>query len=79
LLQMTNIYNNPSAYLNGTAPLNVAVPVRDCTPEVCITNESPDSHMWWDDLHPSEQTQRVIAREFVSVIEGKSQYASYWG
>jgi phospholipase/lecithinase/hemolysin len=35
--------------------------------------------MWWDDLHPSEQTQRVIAREFVSVIEGKSQYASYWG
>ncbi|CAG5184125.1 uncharacterized protein ALTATR162_LOCUS10923 [Alternaria atra] len=76
---MTNIYNNPSGYLNGTAPLNVAVPVRDCTPEVCITHESPDSHMWWDDLHPSEQTQRVIAREFVSVIEGKSQYASYWG
>lgn len=79
--QMTDIYYNPSAYLNGTAPLNTTGVVHRCdaTGANCVTNPSPDSYMWYDDLHPSEQTERVIAREFVKVVNGTSKWASYWG
>jgi hypothetical protein len=34
--------------------------------------------MWYDELHPSEQTDRVIAREFVDVVKGGSKWATYW-
>jgi hypothetical protein len=33
--------------------------------------------MWYDELHPSEQTNRIVAREFVNVVGGQSVYASY--
>lgn len=77
---MLDIYNNPSQYLNGTAPLDVTGYVHHCntTGGDCATRPSPDSYMWYDELHPSEQTDRVIAREFVNVVEGSSQWATYW-
>jgi hypothetical protein len=34
--------------------------------------------MWYDELHLSEQTDRIIAREFVGVVEGGSKWATYW-
>jgi hypothetical protein len=34
--------------------------------------------MWYDDLHPSEQTDRVIAREFVNVVNGVSSWTKYY-
>lgn len=79
-LQMTDIHNNPSAYLNGTAPLNVDGYVNHCntTGGDCVASTSPDSFLWYDELHPSEQAERVIAREFVNVVEGDSQWATYW-
>ncbi|CAK4032717.1 carbohydrate esterase family 16 [Lecanosticta acicola] len=78
---MTDIYNSPAEYLNGTAPLNVTGVVHRCdaTGNHCVTNASPDSYLWYDDLHPSEQTERVIAREFVNVVKGTSRWAMYWG
>lgn len=39
---------------------------------------SKDGYMWYDELHPSEQVDRVIGREFVEVVEGRSKYAAYW-
>lgn len=77
---MTDIYNDPSQYLNGTAPLSATGYVHHCntTGGDCTTNKSPDSYMWYDELHPSEQTERVIAKEFVNVVEGSSQWATYW-
>jgi hypothetical protein len=72
--KLTDIYNNPSAYLNGTAPLDVTGYVNLNG----TANVSPDSFMWYDELHPSEQTDRVIAREFVGVVEGNSRWATYW-
>jgi hypothetical protein len=45
----------------------------------CTVPTSPDSYEWYDPLHPSEQTSRIVAREFSSVIGGKSKYATYWG
>ncbi|CAE7174737.1 hypothetical protein P3342_007831 [Pyrenophora teres f. teres] len=79
---MTDMYHNPANYLNGTGvPLNVqgVEHLCDANGKNCSSTNSPDSFMWYDPLHPSEQTSRVIAREFVSVLGGKSKYASYWG
>jgi hypothetical protein len=72
--QLTDIYNNPANYLNGTAPLDVTGYVNVNG----TANPSPDSFMWFDELHPSEQTDRVIAREFVDVVNGNSKWATYW-
>lgn len=79
---MTDIYNNPASYLNGTgAPLNVEGVEHLCDAQGsnCTSTDSPDSFMWYDPLHPSEQTSRIVAREFVGVLGGKSKWASYWG
>lgn len=34
--------------------------------------------MWYDELHPSEQTDRVLAREFVDAVSGQSNWTTYW-
>lgn len=34
--------------------------------------------MWYDELHPSERTDQVIAKEFAKVVKGLSSYATYW-
>ncbi|KAH7359518.1 GDSL lipase/acylhydrolase family protein [Pyrenochaeta sp. MPI-SDFR-AT-0127] len=78
---LTDIYYHPSQYLNGTAPLDVQGVARSCNVQGanCTTSSSPDSFMWFDPLHPSEQTSRIVAREFVGVLGGKSKWAKYWG
>ncbi|PYH76303.1 hypothetical protein BO82DRAFT_296554 [Aspergillus uvarum CBS 121591] len=73
----TDIWENPSQYLNGTAPLNVTSSIYRCG-SACSSSAVRDSYMWWNDLHPSEQTDRIIAREFVNVVKGQSQWAKYW-
>ncbi|KAK4496783.1 hypothetical protein PRZ48_012766 [Zasmidium cellare] len=76
---LVDIYNNPSQYLNGSAPLNVTGFIAQCTSSnPCAGLTSPDSYMWYNNLHPSEQTDRVIARNFVDVIKGNSKWATYW-
>lgn len=77
---MTDMYHNPVDYLNGTAPLNVTGVANQCgvTGGNCTLAASPDSYLWYDALHPSEQTSRVVAREFVNVLRGESKYAAYW-
>ncbi|KAJ9629894.1 hypothetical protein H2203_002278 [Taxawa tesnikishii (nom. ined.)] len=77
---MTDIYNNPSEYLNGTQPLDVESYAHKCNTSGadCVLAASPDSFMWYDELHPSEQTERVVARTFVDVVKGTSKWATYW-
>jgi len=79
-----DIHRDPEKYLNGTAPLNVTAGLNQCTysstgQQTCVRDPSPDSFMWYDSLHPSEQTDRIVAREFVNVLNGNSSYATYWG
>lgn len=78
---ITDIWKNPANYLNGTAPLNVTGNVYTCDTagNNCKSASNPDSYLWYDELHPSEQTSRVIAKEFVGVLDGKSKWAKYWG
>ncbi|KAF2091996.1 carbohydrate esterase family 16 protein [Saccharata proteae CBS 121410] len=75
---LSDIYHNPENYLNGTSPLNVTGYSSSCKTASGATCEDPDSFMWYDALHPSEQTDRVIARNFVDVVRGDSQWATYW-
>jgi phospholipase/lecithinase/hemolysin len=78
---MTDIYYHPTNYFNGSAPANVQGVEHLCNAagSNCTSTDSPDSFMWYDPLHPSEQTSRIVAREFVGVLGGKSKWASYWG
>ena len=78
---LTDVYYRPSLYLNGTAPANVTGVSHECDLQGanCVLSASPDSYMWYDPLHPSEQTSRVVAREFVGVLGGRSKWAAYWG
>lgn len=78
--QFMDIYNDPSAYLNGTAPLDVKGYATHCnlTAEACASPGRLDSYLWYNQLHPSEQVERIVARNFLDVVDGGSQYAEYW-
>jgi len=54
---LSDIYDNPSAYLNGTQPANVTGYEHHCTPDqssctLVYNGTSSDSFMWYDELHP---------------------------
>ncbi|KAH7107143.1 hypothetical protein BKA62DRAFT_765694 [Auriculariales sp. MPI-PUGE-AT-0066] len=74
-----DIINSPADYLNGTVPLDVTSTVVDCRSTGGCGNDSDrDSFLWNDDLHPSEQTNRVVAREMAAVISGGSSQWMTW-
>jgi phospholipase/lecithinase/hemolysin len=76
------LYNNPSKYYNGSIPANVISHCHQCSVPTdyhfCrigdCTLEERDSYMWWDELHPSEQTGRNLAAEMMKKIEGRSSF-----
>ncbi|EXJ59154.1 hypothetical protein A1O7_06585 [Cladophialophora yegresii CBS 114405] len=83
---ITDIYNNPAKYLNGTGVAKEGESVwgfenhcnvnqTTCVKRANGTNS--DGYLWFDELHPSEQTDRNIAMEFVKVLNGTSKYATY--
>ncbi|EGN96374.1 carbohydrate esterase family 16 protein [Serpula lacrymans var. lacrymans S7.3] len=85
----TDMYNHPQNYLNGTAPLNVTGCVNSC---IFALNESTgdagdctvaegtdrDSFLWYDELHPSEQSDRIVAREITAVMKGEENQWVTW-
>lgn len=75
---MTDMWHNPTEYFNGTAPLNMTGYVTACKDTTCSERSDWDSFMWYDELHPSEQTDRIVANEFLKVVKGRSKYAEYW-
>ncbi len=77
---ITDIYNNPSKYL--ASPANVTGQYYQCdvaTGGNCTTSSlGLDHFLWYDELHPTEKADQVIAEEFVKVVKGSSTYATYW-
>ncbi|KIV95946.1 hypothetical protein PV10_03537 [Exophiala mesophila] len=82
-----DIYQNPDDFFNGTAPPNIQVPAAECTFDdfgmtVCEPTGDAignlDGFMWFDNVHATEQTHRVLAREFVKVLDGESTYTQYY-
>ncbi|KAF2489558.1 hypothetical protein BU16DRAFT_567729 [Lophium mytilinum] len=77
---ITDIWNHPETYLNGSATANATGFVQHCdlVSGNCTLDQSPDSFLWFDELHPSQQADRVIAKAFVDVVKGQSKWATYW-
>lgn len=83
----TDMYNNPQDYFNGTAPYNVTGCIHSCvytvdstaTPACTITNGTDaDSFLWYDELHPSQQSDRIVAREITAVMQGEYNQWTTW-
>ncbi|KAK3390221.1 GDSL lipase/esterase [Podospora didyma] len=77
---LTDIYYEPQQYLD--APYNTSGYFRHCQAtdnSKCtdLTNLGPRSgFMWYDELHPSDKTDSVIAKHFLDVVAGKSTYGT---
>ncbi|KAF7326021.1 hypothetical protein MKEN_00453000 [Mycena kentingensis (nom. inval.)] len=80
----TEMYENPERFFNGSAPANVTGhchqcpdpnDFRQCGIGDCTLDER-DSYMWWDELHPSEQTGRNLAEEIFKALNGRSKFLS---
>ncbi|KAB8237665.1 uncharacterized protein BDW43DRAFT_297351 [Aspergillus alliaceus] len=78
---MKDIHKNPSRNLNGTVSYNVTgyINRRSLNGTECVRydNDNRDAFMWYDELHPSEQTWRSYAKNFVSIINGHSKWATH--
>ncbi|KAK2756084.1 hypothetical protein FQN54_005491 [Arachnomyces sp. PD_36] len=75
---ITHIYNNPSDYLD--APSNVTGYINHCNVDMseCHRLDNPDSFLWYDYSHPSQRTSQVLAENFLDVVKGESEWATYW-
>ncbi|KAE8356133.1 hypothetical protein BDV28DRAFT_145477 [Aspergillus coremiiformis] len=76
---LSDIYYNPEQWF-GQKDVNVTGFVKHCNAqgEDCARLPGEKTFMWFDELHPSEATDKLIAEEFVKVVRGKSDYATYW-
>ncbi|OJA13745.1 hypothetical protein AZE42_01547 [Rhizopogon vesiculosus] len=83
----TDMYNNPQNYLNGTAPYSVTSCINSCvytldnaTASTCTvaTGTDADSFLWYDELHPSQQSDRIVAREITAVMKGEYNQWTTW-
>lgn len=73
---MSDIYYHPTEYPNIT---NVTGSVKQCDgPKDCKRAPEPEKFLWFDELHPSQQTDQIIADEFVRVANRSSKWALYW-
>ncbi|KAF7872374.1 hypothetical protein EAF04_003295 [Stromatinia cepivora] len=76
---LTDIYNNPTQYLPAPAVVNVSYILCAISGSPCPSKSgSLEGYMWYDELHPSQGTDKVIAKEFLNVVNGTSKYATYW-
>lgn len=78
---ISEIYHNPTPYL--ASPANVTGQYYHCdvaTGSVCTSQSDIglDHFLWYDELHPTQQTDKAIAAEFARVVKGSSKYATYW-
>lgn len=78
---LTDIHDNPSAYL--AAPANASGFYHHCNADnnsICVNEPlALETFLWYDELHPSNKTDTVIAREFLGVVGGNSSYGRRFG
>jgi len=76
---MTNIYNTPERYLTSPANVNGVYELCDTNWGNCVKSDlSLDHFLWFDELHPSQRVDEIIAHEFLGLVRGGSRYVTYW-
>ncbi|KAI5924556.1 acetyl esterase [Camillea tinctor] len=76
---LSDIIADPTAYLD--APANATGYYYHCPypTGACTDSEYPlSSFLWYDQLHPSEKADEIIADEFVNLLSGDSPYGIYY-
>ncbi|KAK7680179.1 hypothetical protein QCA50_016688 [Cerrena zonata] len=76
-----DMFDHPANYLNGTAPLNVTGSISSCpvgAPCTLVSGTDRDSYLWYDELHPSEQADRQLARQIVDAVQHGSRRWTTW-
>ncbi|KAF4921356.1 Acetylesterase [Colletotrichum viniferum] len=74
---LRDIHAEPSKYL--PPPANVTGTYRVCDPVTreCVDSSEPMAgFLWYDELHPSERADEIIAQHFVDVVFGNSTYGT---
>lgn len=74
-------YHTPAKFLTGKAPYNVTGWTNHCSLDWQCKQFQPerkDSFFWFDELHPSEAAERVVANEFVKLLTGKTSYGQWY-
>ncbi|KIP05085.1 carbohydrate esterase family 16 protein [Phlebiopsis gigantea 11061_1 CR5-6] len=83
----TDMLNNPTEFLTGTP--NIKTPIHSCVFQLNESTTDPgtctdapadvqSSFLWWDELHPSEQTDRNIAKNIAPAIQRTSEKYTTW-
>lgn len=76
---ITQVYNIPQDFLDPPGNVTGQYYSCDLSGAVCNESETGAGHfLWYDELHPSERTDEVIAYEFKAVVQGDSKFATYW-
>lgn len=75
-----DIIYNPEQYL--TAPFNTTGYIYHCnTTNNCATSYIADDrrngYVWYDELHPSQRTDAIVAEEFSKAMQKESKWATY--
>lgn len=74
---LRDVHADPSSYLSS--PANVTAPYRTCdaVTRACVdSSEAKSSFLWYDELHPSERADEIIAQNFIDVVYGNSTYGT---
>lgn len=82
--------NGTTTIGNTTVPVyNVTGSIEACVlklnestadPGTCtvVEGHARDGYLWWDELHPSEQADRIVAREITAVMKGEHSRWTTW-
>jgi len=80
---INSIYNDPTEFFPGEQgrQFNVTGFYHECddTGSNCVNQAAPyDTFLWYDQLHPTQTTMSVVAKEFAGVVDGTSKYGKYF-
>ncbi|EJD42604.1 hypothetical protein AURDEDRAFT_199615 [Auricularia subglabra TFB-10046 SS5] len=85
----TDMHRHPARYFNGTAPLNVTGSISACVFQAnddmdtasysTATGTDADNFLWFDQLHPSEQADRMVAEAVAAAMKGSTRWTTWLG
>ncbi|KAG8833908.1 hypothetical protein FRC17_009867 [Serendipita sp. 399] len=82
-----DMLDRPQLYLNGTAPYNTTGSANPCVYEpgassatycTMVSETEVDSYVWYNELHATNQANRVVAKEITELIRGRSSKWATW-